>query len=260
VRAILEYMYKGEVSVSQEELPALLRVAELLRVKGMVEEEEERSANTASAATATAVVKKEAKEPPPPTPTRPRTSSPPTATPSRSSSPMRTAEGGCSSGGQLMIPISSSASSGGGGTAAHTSSSGSSRQEVGPPPHHLPPNFRPFLTSPAGPTGSHTPPFPMWPLPGLFPGAHNIFSPRDSVAGGGGAGGGRVGSPGLKESRGRLNSGQDKDLPIPPLMPRDSLEEKQVSEFHALQSSGYVRVLQGKACWGGFSSARQYSC
>ena len=38
VKAILDYMYKGEVSVAQQELPALLRVAELLRVKGMIEE------------------------------------------------------------------------------------------------------------------------------------------------------------------------------------------------------------------------------
>lgn len=37
VRAILDYMYKGEVNVAQEELPGLLKVAELLRVKGLVE-------------------------------------------------------------------------------------------------------------------------------------------------------------------------------------------------------------------------------
>merc|ERR1712015_22768 len=42
VRAILDYMYKGEVNVAQEELPGLLKVAELLRVKGLVEEEREK--------------------------------------------------------------------------------------------------------------------------------------------------------------------------------------------------------------------------
>ena len=41
VKAILDYMYRGEVSVAQQELPALLRVAELLRVKGMIEENKE---------------------------------------------------------------------------------------------------------------------------------------------------------------------------------------------------------------------------
>jgi len=35
-------MYKGEVNVAQEELPGLLKVAELLRVKGLVEEEREK--------------------------------------------------------------------------------------------------------------------------------------------------------------------------------------------------------------------------
>merc|ERR1719461_2448269 len=38
IRAILDYMYRGEVSVAQDELPALLRVAEMLKVKGMIEE------------------------------------------------------------------------------------------------------------------------------------------------------------------------------------------------------------------------------
>ena len=38
VRAILDYMYRGEVSVAQDELPSLLRVAEMLKVKGMTEE------------------------------------------------------------------------------------------------------------------------------------------------------------------------------------------------------------------------------
>ncbi len=239
VRCLLEYMYKGEVSVGQEELPALLRVAELLRVKGMVEEEEEERNPLNSN---TPVVKKEAKEPTPPTPNaannRPRTSSPPpssSAHASRSSSPLRSGDNG--GGSQLMlpaIPTTSSASSNNSNPAL-TPTSGGGNSLPPPPPHHLPPNFRPFLSSPGGPGGpSHTPPFPMWPLPGLFPGAHNLFSPRE--------GAGRAVSPGLKESssaRHRLNSGQDKEqqqqhqLAIPPLMPRDSLEEKQVGKLRS---------------------------
>ena len=36
IRAILEYMYRGEVNVAQEQLPSLLKVAEALRVKGIL--------------------------------------------------------------------------------------------------------------------------------------------------------------------------------------------------------------------------------
>jgi len=43
-------MYKGEVNVAQEELPGLLKVAELLRVKGLVEEEREKLLNSNFAA------------------------------------------------------------------------------------------------------------------------------------------------------------------------------------------------------------------
>jgi len=46
VRAILDYMYKGEVNVAQEELPGLLKVAELLRVKGLVEGESDKLLNS----------------------------------------------------------------------------------------------------------------------------------------------------------------------------------------------------------------------
>ena len=38
IRALLDYMYRGEVSVQEEELPALLKVAEALKVKGLVED------------------------------------------------------------------------------------------------------------------------------------------------------------------------------------------------------------------------------
>ncbi|CAG9861458.1 unnamed protein product [Phyllotreta striolata] len=38
IKAILEYMYKGEVNVAQDQLAALLKVAETLKVKGLIEE------------------------------------------------------------------------------------------------------------------------------------------------------------------------------------------------------------------------------
>ncbi|KAJ8963861.1 hypothetical protein NQ317_011012 [Molorchus minor] len=38
IKAILEYMYRGEVNVAQDQLAALLKVAESLKVKGLVEE------------------------------------------------------------------------------------------------------------------------------------------------------------------------------------------------------------------------------
>ncbi|XP_056630924.1 modifier of mdg4-like [Diorhabda sublineata] len=38
IKAILEYMYRGEVNVAQNQLAALLKVAETLKVKGLVEE------------------------------------------------------------------------------------------------------------------------------------------------------------------------------------------------------------------------------
>lgn len=38
IKAILEYMYRGEVNVAHDELSALLKVAETLKVKGLVEE------------------------------------------------------------------------------------------------------------------------------------------------------------------------------------------------------------------------------
>jgi hypothetical protein len=38
IKAILEYMYRGEVNVAQDQLSGLLKVAEVLKVKGLVEE------------------------------------------------------------------------------------------------------------------------------------------------------------------------------------------------------------------------------
>ena len=40
IRALLDYMYRGEVSVQEEELPALLKIAEALKVKGLVESDD----------------------------------------------------------------------------------------------------------------------------------------------------------------------------------------------------------------------------
>lgn len=62
MKAILEYMYRGEVNVAHDQLAALLKVAEALKVKGLVEEngtvprlkssEEEGNAITTSSSTA----------------------------------------------------------------------------------------------------------------------------------------------------------------------------------------------------------------
>ncbi|KAL0123331.1 hypothetical protein PUN28_005694 [Cardiocondyla obscurior] len=38
IKAILEYMYRGEVNVAQNQLPDLLKIAQVLKVKGLVEE------------------------------------------------------------------------------------------------------------------------------------------------------------------------------------------------------------------------------
>ena len=46
IRAILDYMYMGEVSVQEEDLNGMLRIAEALKVKGLVEIDEEDKAST----------------------------------------------------------------------------------------------------------------------------------------------------------------------------------------------------------------------
>ncbi|XP_011164365.1 longitudinals lacking protein, isoforms H/M/V [Solenopsis invicta] len=43
IKAILEYMYRGEVNVAQDQLPGLLKVAQVLKVKGLVEEHSNRT-------------------------------------------------------------------------------------------------------------------------------------------------------------------------------------------------------------------------
>ena len=132
MKAIIEYMYRGDVSISQDELPALLRVAELLKVKGMMEE------------------RRECKDL-----SRPKTSSPAPTPPSSTPTTSPRAE-------RLSHPPTSHP--------IHTPTS--------IPQGHMGHNFRPFLTPPG--QGS-TPPFPMWPLPGLFPTPHNMFSQREDM-------------------------------------------------------------------------------
>jgi hypothetical protein len=48
IKAILEYMYRGEVNVGQEELAGLLKAAETLRVKGLVEDHSSSSSSSAA--------------------------------------------------------------------------------------------------------------------------------------------------------------------------------------------------------------------
>ena len=176
VKAILDYMYRGEVSVAQQELPALLRVAELLRVKGMIEENKEAKVEGESE-------KKEVRQ-------GSTDSAPPNS---------------------VVPPTSSNGHT----TSAQLSPHPPTSRPLVPPPGAIPPNFRPFLTPPGS---TSTPPFPMWPLPGLLPGAYNLFNQRDR----------KDLSPGPKD-RHKMASGSssDKDLPLPPLIPREQGEERE---------------------------------
>ena len=176
VKAILDYMYRGEVSVAQQELPALLRVAELLRVKGMIEENKEAKLEGESE-------KKEVRQ-------GSTDSAPPNS---------------------VVPPTSSNGHT----TSAPLSPHPPTSRPLVPPPGAIPPNFRPFLTPPGS---TSTPPFPMWPLPGLLPGAYNLFNQRDR----------KDLSPGPKD-RHKMASGSssDKDLPLPPLIPREQGEERE---------------------------------
>jgi hypothetical protein len=51
LKAIVEYMYRGEISVAQEELTSLLRVAETLKIRGLSELNSDRHAAAATTAT-----------------------------------------------------------------------------------------------------------------------------------------------------------------------------------------------------------------
>lgn len=48
MKALLDFMYRGEVSVDQERLSAFLRVAESLRIKGLTEVNDDKPANGSS--------------------------------------------------------------------------------------------------------------------------------------------------------------------------------------------------------------------
>jgi len=139
VKALLDYMYKGEVSVEQADLPALLRVAELLRVKGMIEETRDKADRDSKDGVKA--------------PDNTLDSAPP-----NSVAPLTNSNGHASPASPLPSAI------------------GQHHHAAPPPGGPIPPNFRPFLTPPGQ---TSTPPFPMWPLPGLFPGAHNIFNNRE---------------------------------------------------------------------------------
>lgn len=69
IKAILEYMYKGEVNVAQDQLAGLLKAAETLKVKGLVED------NQSVSGTPTPTPPNQSPYPPPPPPvTTPTTS------------------------------------------------------------------------------------------------------------------------------------------------------------------------------------------
>ena len=194
IRAILDYMYRGEVSVAQDELPALLRVAEMLKVKGMIEDQKNGDRKDVLI----------------------RTSSPSSAPPN-SIVPPNGDSIIASSGGLSIPPPSKTPTSAG----------------IPQPPHGaIPPNFRPFLTPPGA---TSTPPFPMWPLPGLFPGAHNLFSrheERREVSPG----------PGPRE-RSKMSSGSssDKEVPLPPLIPREAVTEQETKPGYEKESENYEK-------------------
>jgi len=173
VKAILDYMYKGEVSVAQQELPSLLRVAELLRVKGMIEEKRDKVDMDNKEVR---LQRPDSSDPAPPNSIAPSTSS-----------------NGHSSPHNPTTTVSSS---------------------LVPPSGPILPNFRPFLTPPGN---SSTPPFPMWPLPGLFPAAHNLFNQRDR----------KDLSPTPKDRHKMSSGSSDKEPPLPPLIPRESIEERE---------------------------------
>jgi len=179
VRAILDYVYKGEVSVAQDELPALLKVAEMLKIKGMIEENAKNGGEHKDG-----------------TMIHPPRCSSPSAPPNSTVPP--NGDSIISSPSALSMPNPSKTP-----TSIH-------------PPHGaIPPNFRPFLTPPGG---NSTPPFPMWPLPGLFPGAHNIFGRHDDR---------KELSPGPRD-RSKMSSGSssDKEIPLPPLIPRENCDDR----------------------------------
>ncbi|TRY73237.1 hypothetical protein TCAL_02562 [Tigriopus californicus] len=126
IRSILAYMYKGEVNVQQEELPNLLKVAELLKVKGLVEEEREKLLSSGLKDPRSSVSTTDDHEP----------------RPSTASSTKNNKDGPNSKDNGPLTPTSAG-------------------------PNMVPP----FMCTPPG----SRPQIPMWPLHGMFPGAHGLF-------------------------------------------------------------------------------------
>jgi len=76
IKAILEYMYKGEVNINQSQLPGLLRAAEALKVKGLVEDYNQNvGGEPTSTASSAASSSYQPPPPPPPAPPAPQNSS-----------------------------------------------------------------------------------------------------------------------------------------------------------------------------------------
>ncbi len=135
-------------------------MAELLKIKGLVEEEREKLLNTKDGR---ATEEREHEQ-------RPRSSS-------------------------------ASSSTKVNGDSTTTSAVG---KDVSPPSTSAGPMVRPFMYTP--PAGG--PQFPMWPLPGIFPGAHNLFNRGDSAERPAGApSAGHAASP----SDAAVSSGGDKE-------------------------------------------------
>ncbi|KAL1458995.1 hypothetical protein WDU94_011014 [Cyamophila willieti] len=81
MKALLEYMYKGEVNVAHDELAPLLRVAEALKVKGLVEDKKSKDGGSSSGSSTSS------SGPPPPPPTSSHDSPREVATSSNNDSP-----------------------------------------------------------------------------------------------------------------------------------------------------------------------------
>lgn len=59
MKAILDYMYKGEVNIAHDQLAALLKVAQMLKVKGLVQDSTSSSYQAAQSAATPAVVEED---------------------------------------------------------------------------------------------------------------------------------------------------------------------------------------------------------
>lgn len=151
VRAILDYMYKGEVNIAQEELPGLLKVAELLRVKGLVEGEGDKLLNANFGKNGRPPVSTALNEPP------------------TSSSKLN--------GGDRDMPASfGSSGSSDRRSISENRNERENRERERDNNANSKSDMRPFPFSHAQAAGNM--PMPMFPLPGMFP---NLLGARDQV-------------------------------------------------------------------------------